>query len=139
MPASLLTTPGAAAVSVTGNPTPPSLSFTISSPLTLTSISPTTVASGGPGFTLTVNGGGFFNGTLVTWNGTPLPTTFLSSGQLTATVPATFIALPGTAAIDVSAGSNQTPPAPLTLTITQGINLTSLSPASATAGGAASR
>ncbi len=60
---------------------------------------PTTVAPGGPGFTLTVNGIGFVQGSVVDWNGSPLTTNFVSESQLTATVAPANIAAPGTAAI----------------------------------------
>src|SRR5438093_12620277 len=62
---------------------------------------PSAVAPGGPDFTLTVNGTGFVSGATVNWNGTPLATTFVSSSQLTATVPAANIAVAGTASITV--------------------------------------
>src|SRR5437762_10819753 len=62
---------------------------------------PSAVAPGGPDFTLTVNGTGFVSGATVNWNGTPLATTFVSSSQLTATVPAANTALNGTASITV--------------------------------------
>ena len=136
VPAALLTNPGTVPVSVTGSPAPASLTFTITSALTITSISPTGAAVGGPGFTLTVNGTGFTNSTTVTWNGSLLPTTFVSSTQLTAAVPASLIASPGTAAVSVSAANQPAPPA-IQFNITQGLTLTSLSPASTTAGGSA--
>ncbi len=137
VPANLLTTAGTAAVSVTGSPQPPSLPFTILNPLTLTSISPSTVVAGGQAFTLTATGTGFLSTTSVTWNGTPLTTTFVSSTQLTASVPATLIAAAGTVNIDVSAATGQTTPPALQLVITPGLSLTSLSPSSAAAGGPA--
>jgi len=59
-------------------------------------------APGGPAFTLTVNGTGFVSGALVNWNGTALTTTFVSSSQVTASVPAANIASPGTAEITVT-------------------------------------
>ncbi|MGA3327934.1 MAG: choice-of-anchor D domain-containing protein [Terriglobia bacterium] len=62
---------------------------------------PTSVAPGGPGFNLTVNGTGFVSGATVNWNGAALTTTFVSSQQLTATVPAANIASPGTAWVTV--------------------------------------
>jgi hypothetical protein len=49
---------------------------------------PSAVAPGGPDFTLTVNGAGFVSGATVDWNGAPLTTTFVTSSQLTASVPA---------------------------------------------------
>ena len=72
---------------------------------------PAAVAPGGPGFTLTVHGTGFVSGATVNWNGTPLTTNFISSSQLTATVPAANIMTAGTASVTVvnpgtSAASN---------------------------------
>jgi hypothetical protein len=66
---------------------------------------PTAVSPGGPGFTLTVNGTGFVSTSTIDWNGTPLTTTFVSSSQLTATVPASNIATASTASITVSSPS----------------------------------
>jgi hypothetical protein len=63
---------------------------------------PMSAPPGGPGFTLTVNGGGFVSNSLVKWNSVALSTTFVSSSQLTATVPAADIVTAGTAAITVS-------------------------------------
>jgi hypothetical protein len=71
-------------------------------PLINNPLSPTSVAPGGPGFTLTVNGTGFVSGSVVNWNGSPLTTHFVSSSQLTATIPASNIATAGTATIRVS-------------------------------------
>ncbi len=52
-------------------------------------------------FTMTVNGSGFLPGARVLWNGTALNTTFNSSGQLLATVPASLTSVPGSASIAV--------------------------------------
>lgn len=62
---------------------------------------PDTATPGGSGFTLTVNGTGFISGAKVNFNGTALPTTFVSSHQLTATVSPSSIATAGTASITV--------------------------------------
>jgi hypothetical protein len=62
---------------------------------------PSSVAPGGSGFTLTVNGTGFVSGSVVDWNGTPKPTTYVSNSQLRATVSATQVANPETAWIAV--------------------------------------
>jgi hypothetical protein len=62
---------------------------------------PMTVAPGSSGFTLMVNGTGFVSGAIVNWNDAPLTTTFVSSSQLTATVPAANVAKPGTASVTV--------------------------------------
>jgi len=65
---------------------------------TITSISPTSTVAGGAAFNLTVNGTGFFSNTIVNWNGANRPTTFVSSTQLTAAIPATDIVAGGTTA-----------------------------------------
>jgi hypothetical protein len=67
---------------------------------------PTATAPGGSSFALTVNGTGFVSGSAVKWNGTALSTTFVSSSQLTATIPPSDIANAGTASITVT---NPTP------------------------------
>jgi IPT/TIG domain len=59
------------------------------------SLSPASASAGGSGLTLTINGFCFVDPTLqVFWNGVGLPTTFVSSSQLTATVPASDLLLP---------------------------------------------
>jgi hypothetical protein len=71
----------------------------------LTSVSPNSATAGGPGFTLTANGSQFVNGqSEIRWNGSPLTTSFVSSGQLTAPVPASLIATTGTATVTVFTG-----------------------------------
>jgi len=62
---------------------------------------PNAVAPGGSEFHLTVNGTGFVSGSVVNWNGNALATTFVSSSQLTATVPAWRIAKARTASLTV--------------------------------------
>ena len=113
---------------VTENPVP-----------TLTSISPTSKPVGSADFTLTVNGSNFISGSVVRWNGSGRATTFVSSAQLTATILASDITAAGTAQVTVF---NPTPgggtSAASTFTIgNPAPTLTSLSPTSAVAGGAA--
>ena len=69
--------------------------------LTLSALSPHTVAADGLAFTLTVNGSNFVSGSVVRWNGVARPTTFVSATRLTAAVPANDIAVPGTASVTV--------------------------------------
>ena len=106
---------------------------------TLTTLSPSSAAAGAPAFTLTVNGTGFASGAIVHWNGSPKTTTFVSSTQLTAAIPASDIGAAGTSQVTVvnpGAGASNA----LTFTITAAApaaTLTSLSPSSAAAGGGA--
>jgi len=68
---------------------------------TITSISPNQATAGGAAFILTVTGSNFVNGASVQWNGANLPTSFLSSTQLRASVQATSIAAAGAASVTV--------------------------------------
>ena len=68
---------------------------------TLASISPASASAGDPAFTLTVNGASFLSGSVIEWNQSPLTTTYISSQQLTATVPASDVAASGTAEVTV--------------------------------------
>ena len=71
----------------------------------VTQIAPALVAAGSDTFTLTVNGDGFTGASSVLWNGTSLPTTVVSSGQLTATVDASLIKSLGWSQVSVSSAS----------------------------------
>jgi len=105
VPANLVASPGTAAVSAInfGGSASNSLEFEIDAPdPVVTSLSPNSAQPGGPGFTLTVNGSAFSPSMIVLWNLSPLATTFISENQLQATVPASLIAQPGGANIDVS-------------------------------------
>ena len=140
--ASDIATGGTAAVTVY-NPTPGggtsnAISFTINNPApVISSTYPTSARAGGPAFTLAVYGTGFVSGSKVRWNGVDLATTYFSKTKLTAAIPASDIAAASTAAVTVfniapgGGTSNAVSfpvknPAPV---------LTSISPASATAGG----
>lgn len=83
------------------------LPFTISpgTTPTLFSVSPSTIPAGSGQTSIVITGATFTNGMVVLWNGTALTTTFNSSGQLTAQVPAIFLTAPTTANIRVG-GSN---------------------------------
>ena len=150
IPASDVASVGTANVTVfTGTPgggTSNALTFSITAPNnpvpTLTSISPSTKPANSGAFTLTVNGTNFINGSAVRWNGSARTTTYVSATQLTAAIPASDIATIGAANVSVfnptpGGGTSNT----LTFSITTPSNpvptLTSLSPGSATAGGAA--
>lgn len=99
----------------------------------LASINPYTVAAGSSDFTLTATGVGFANGDSITWNGTAVATTFDSSTQLHATIPAASVATAGVAQVavqDTSKNSTNTLPFIITTSGTLGTppTLTSLNP-----------
>lgn len=102
IPASDIATSGTATVTVfnpaPGGGTSNSQSFTINqaSPAPMfVAMSPSTAIVGGQGFTLTIIGSGFANNTIVRWNGSDRPTTFVNSTRLTAAIPASDIAQTG--------------------------------------------
>src|SRR5262249_2732755 len=108
---------------------------------TLTSLSPSSVTTGSPGFTLTVTGANFASTSVVLWNGANRSTTYVRSSQLQASVAAADIATAGPAELSVSTPggggrpSNSLPlptPAP-----TPAPFLSTTSPTTASAGGAA--
>jgi len=95
---------------------------------TVTGISPSTAAVDGAGFTITVNGTNFSNGySTVTWGGTPLTTTYVSSTQLTATVPASNIARTAsasTATIGVTSSGTNAVATPSSVSLSSTVNQT---------------
>ncbi|MGD0580359.1 MAG: IPT/TIG domain-containing protein, partial [Bryobacteraceae bacterium] len=64
--------------------------------------SPDSNLVGAPDFTLTLTGGGFESDSRVVWNSTTLAIINASATQLTATVPASLLTLPGVATVEVS-------------------------------------
>jgi hypothetical protein len=77
-------------------------------PPILTSLSPSSAVAGSQAFTLTVNGGNFVNGAVVTWNGSDRNTAFGNSGQLTALISAADVANVGSASVQVRNPDTQT-------------------------------
>ncbi len=108
VPASDVTTPGSASVTVV-NPAPgggvsSALTFTIiaTNPVpAVATLSPTNAAAGSTAFTLTVNGSSFVAASAVNWNGAALATTYVSASQLTALAPASDLTAAGTANVTV--------------------------------------
>lgn len=104
--ATLLASPGTVEVTV-HNPggadlVSNALPFVVISPTPMiTGLSPSTARAGGSDLTLTVDGQQFLEGATVLWDGTPLPTTYVSGTQLSATVASALMALGGEVGITV--------------------------------------
>jgi hypothetical protein len=106
----------------------------------VTLIAPSSAVPGGAGFILAVTGANFTATSVVRWNGSDRATTFVSTTQLTAVIPATDIAAAGTAQVTVF---NPTPNGGTSSALTFAIavpgnpvpTLTALSPDNKTAGG----
>jgi len=68
---------------------------------TIASMSPSTVVAGVNDFALTVTGTNFLSLSIIEWNGSQLPTEYVSSGQLQAQVSASDVASGGSVAVSV--------------------------------------
>lgn len=91
-------TSGSIAVTTAGGTATSTTPFTVVAPNpvpAIASLAPATAVAGSAAFTLTVNGTGFYSGSVVSFNGTNLTTTFVSATQLTAAVPASAVATAG--------------------------------------------
>lgn len=146
IPAADVANAGTAQVTVLAKgKTSPASSFTINAPVnpnpvpTISSLGPATAIAGGAGFTLTVNGSNFVSGVAVLWGGSARTTSFVSATQLTASITAADIASAGSQAVTVAnplPGGGPSNAVAFTI-ISPPPTLSSLSPATATAGGAA--
>ena len=73
----------------------------VNPPPVVTSLSPASRYAGSAAFTLTVNGTGFVSSSVVRWNGSSRPTTFVSATQLQASIAAADITSAGSIAVTV--------------------------------------
>lgn len=64
-------------------------------------LTPSVASPGSSALTMNLSGTGFVSGATVNFNGAPLTTTFVDKAHLTATLPASNIATPGTALVTV--------------------------------------
>jgi len=83
----------------------------------ITSLSPSSAIAGSAPFTLTVNGNNFVASSVVRWNGSSRPTTFVSATQLTASIASADVATTGSASITVFTTDPGGTSAPATFTI----------------------
>ena len=144
VPSAQLTTAGTVNVTVT-NPSPGGgttsfQSFAVNNPVpAITTIAPTSAVASGAGFTLTVNGSNFVNGSNVRFNGAAKTTTFVSSTQITAAILASDITTAGTFPVTVpnpAPGGGTSGTANFSVT-GAALTLSSISPTNATTGGPA--
>lgn len=61
---------------------------------------------GSPDTKITIYGSGFFQDSVVQWNGISLATTYGSTSSLTATIPASYLALPGGGLLHINTPEN---------------------------------
>ncbi|MFB3828392.1 MAG: beta strand repeat-containing protein [Bryobacteraceae bacterium] len=138
VPAALVAAPGSANVTVvTADGVASNTAvFTIEPAPVITQLAPAFRTATGPAFTLTVTGMNFPSGSVVQWNGIHLITTAPAAGTLSAGVPASLIAAPGSANITVitPAGSVS---APVAFPINPAPVLTAINPVFVVTGGPA--
>jgi hypothetical protein len=77
-------------------------SITIAGAPVITNLNPYTAVAGGAGLTLTVDGTGFTPTSVVSWNGAALPTTYISTTELTVPISSTLITTPEFVTVTVS-------------------------------------
>ena len=78
----------------------------------ISSISPTSVTIGSSATTLLVYGANFSSGTAVLWNGAALSSSYVNSGEVTATVPPSDLSTAATVQITVSNAGGASAPVP---------------------------
>ncbi len=103
------------------------------------SMDPIGLCAGSSDFTLTINGSGFALNSIVSWNGTAKTTTFINPTQLTALIPASDIAVAGTANVTVvnpvpGGGTSNIVGFKIRLGKNPDLTLSSLQPSTATSG-----
>ncbi|MHB8405806.1 MAG: PQQ-binding-like beta-propeller repeat protein [Gammaproteobacteria bacterium] len=138
VPASDIATTGSASVSVSDptNGNSNTITFSVNpSPLVITSLSPSNINAGSPSFTLTVIGTSFASQSVIIWNGSAQTTNFQSATQLTAQIPASDIATPGTATVSVTDPVYGTSNTQSFTVNTPPLALNTVSPMSVTVGG----
>jgi subtilisin family serine protease len=138
-PGQILTTSGTSLLWQSPPPTTP-----VNPVPTLTSISPTSAPIYSPSITLTVTGTGFTIASQVHFSGAEVATTYVSSTQLTAVVPASFLTPfspdtfngpPGITVFNPAPGGGTSDSLPFTLIANPGVpSITSISPTTAVAG-----
>jgi hypothetical protein len=68
----------------------------------ISQLAPKSATSGGAGFVLTVNGSNFASNSVVNWNSAAQTTMFVTASQITANIPASAVATPGTVTVTVT-------------------------------------
>ena len=84
-------------------------------PPAITTLNPATVVQYGEDFTLTVNGSGFAQGSVVRWNGSDRPTRLVSASQVTAEITNDDLQQPGTVQVLVAGSGGTSNSMPLTV------------------------
>jgi outer membrane protein assembly factor BamB len=112
---------------------PPSLS------VILTTLAPNTAVAGSADLIVTASGSGYTTSSVLKWNGAALTTNFVSATSLTATIPASDLATPGSISVtvaDSSGGDAGSAVVQFTISDQTAPTIVSLAPSTLSAGGA---
>lgn len=123
---------------VSGSPVTIPVTYTVTQgQIQVSSLSPSTTVADSPGFTMQVAGSYFTQQMIVEWNGTPLPTTYVSSSSLSATVATANLTAPGSIPVTVAVTGGATSSAALSFVVQPlaVLSLGSVSPATVYSGG----
>ena len=74
--------------------------------VSLTTLAPDTAVAGSEDLIVTATGTGYTTSSVLNWNGTALPTHYVSTTSLTATIPASDLMTPGTVSVTVTDSSS---------------------------------
>lgn len=134
VPAALISSARTALITVVNGSQPATspLQFTVTAPAAILGLSPSVTYSGSADFTLTVNGSGFLSSSVINWNGGALPTNYVGSSQLKATIPASLVATTGSASVTVVTGGVVSASSAFTILFAPAVS--TLSPASLPSG-----
>jgi outer membrane protein assembly factor BamB len=104
----------------------------------LTTLAPNTAVAGSADLIFTATGSGYTTSSVVKWNGTALTTNYVSATSLTATIPASDLATPGSISVtvaDTSGGDAGSAVVQFMITSQTAPTIVSLGPSVVTAGG----
>jgi outer membrane protein assembly factor BamB len=117
------------------SPTPPPPPSVV-----LTTLAPDTAVAGSADLIVTANGAGYTTSSVLKWNGVALTTNYVSATSLTATIPASDLATPGSISVtvaDLSGGDAGSAVVQFTISDQTAPTIVSLAPSTLAAGGAA--
>jgi hypothetical protein len=130
IPDTVLSSPGQLSLYVTNPPPgggPAFISVQIVAPDPgINNLSPTSIVAGTPSEPILINGENFMSGAKAQWNGTTIPTTYVSSTQLQAQPTTAELATPGIIQLTVTNPSPGTISESVTFNVTYSINVTVL-------------
>ncbi len=106
--------------------------------VTLTTLAPKTAVAGSADLIVTATGSGYTTSSVLNWNGAALPTNYVSTTSLTATIPASDLTSPGTVSVtvtDPASGDAGSAVVQFTISDQTAPTIVALAPSTLTAGG----